>query len=340
LSGLDPARADELLERAGSVRVLVVGDVMLDRYVSGRVERVSPEAPVPVVVVEEERASLGGAGNVAANVAALGAACAIVGCVGDDSAGSEVFAEMEDRGVDADGVARVASRPTTVKTRVHARPQQIVRLDREVTHDVDAAVEAELLVAIRERAGDIDAVVIQDYDKGVMTAGMAAAILEVAAERTIPLVVDPKRRAFFGYSGASVFKPNRRELEDALGEAVRPDDEEWMDSVRRRVGCTDLLVTLGDRGMALQTENGGLIRLAAVASEVYDVSGAGDTVSATLAVAMAAGATVTEAAALANHAAAVEVQRPGVRTVTRTDIRQHLAARPEPLQRPAETEAP
>lgn len=332
-------RAAELLEGAGSVRVLVVGDVMLDRYVSGRVERVSPEAPVPVVVVEEERSSLGGAGNVAANVAALGGACAIVGCVGDDSAGSEVLREMELRGIDARGVARVASRPTTVKTRVQASPQQIVRFDREVTHDVDRVVESELVAAVRARAAEIDVVVIQDYDKGVMTAEVAATVLGVSRSLGVPVVVDPKRRRIFDYSGATVLKPNRRELEDAVREPARPDDEAWMEAARRRLGCTSLLVTLGDRGMALQTDGGRLLRLSATASEVYDVSGAGDTVSATLAVALAAGATLSEAAALANHAAAVEVQRPGVRTVTPGEILEHIAARSDRFPHHAGKEA-
>lgn len=326
MSRLSPARAAELLDGARAVRVLVVGDLMLDRYVSGRVERVSPEAPVPVVVVEDERSTLGGAANVAANVVTLGAACAVVGCVGGDPDGDRLLQAIEAAGIDASGVARVPSRVTTVKTRVHAKPQQIVRFDREATDDVDAGSEASLADSIRALAGSSDALVIQDYDKGVLTSGVIRASLDAAEERAIPVVVDPKRRSFFSYARATVFKPNRREVEDALGESVHPDREEWMEELRRRLGCRNLLVTLGDRGMALQTEAGRLIRLGATAQEVYDVSGAGDTVSAAVAVALAAGATPAEAAALANHAAAVEVRRPGVRTVTPGEITAHVSA--------------
>jgi D-beta-D-heptose 7-phosphate kinase/D-beta-D-heptose 1-phosphate adenosyltransferase len=266
---------------------------------------------------------------VAANVAALGAACDVIGCVGDDADGELLRASLETYGVGSSGVARTNGRPTTVKTRVHAKHQQIVRFDREVDSDVDAQVVAALVRAIRDVASRSDAIVVQDYNKGVLTREVAATTLAVSETHGIPVVVDPKRRGFFDYGGATVFKPNRRELEDALGGFVHPDDEMWMENTRRRLGCRHLLVTLGDRGMALQTDEGRLVRLSAAAQAVYDVSGAGDTVSAAVAVALAAGATVTEAAALANHAAAVEVGRPGVQTVTPAEIRAHLRAWPD-----------
>ena len=329
MSHLDAARVEELLERAATRRVLVVGDLMLDRYVSGRVDRVSPEAPVPVVLVEEERAAIGGAGNVAANVTALGATCEVVGCVGDDAEGERLLAELEARRVGSSGVVTTAERPTTVKTRVHAKHQQIVRFDREVAHDVEADIAAVLIGSISDLAAESDALVVQDYNKGVLTREVVEAVRATAERSGIPVIVDPKRRGFFEYAGATVFKPNERELEDALGGLVHPDDEAWMEATRRRLACSHLLVTLGDRGMALQTDVGHLVRLATAAQGVYDVSGAGDTVSATLAVAMAAGATVTEAAVLANHAAAVEVGRPGVQTVAPDEITAHLQAWPD-----------
>lgn len=329
MSHVDPARADDLLERVASVRVLVVGDLMLDRYVTGRVDRVSPEAPVPVVRVEEERSAIGGAGNVAANVTALGAACAVVGCVGDDADGERLTGILESKGVDSGGVARVAARPTTVKTRVHTRQQQIVRFDHEVDLDVDGDVAETLARSVRELSEGCDAVVVQDYNKGVLTRAVIAAVRESSEGRGLPLVVDPKRRSFFDYEGATVFKPNRRELEDSLGDFVHPEDETWMEGARRRLGCRHLLLTLGDQGMALQTEEGRLMRLATVAQGVYDVSGAGDTVSAVVATALAAGGSVTEASILANHAAALEVTRPGVQTVAPDEIRAHLRAWPD-----------
>jgi D-beta-D-heptose 7-phosphate kinase/D-beta-D-heptose 1-phosphate adenosyltransferase len=172
-------------------------------------------------------------------------------------------------------------------------------------------------------------VVLQDYNKGVLTREVVTAVRDAAGEAGVPIVVDPKRRGFFDYGGVTVFKPNKRELEDALGDFVHPDDPEWMESTRVRLGCAHLLVTLGDQGMALQTEEGRLVRLPAAAQAVFDVSGAGDTVSAAVAVALAAGADVTEAAILANHAAAVEVGRPGVQTVTPREIRAHVSAWPD-----------
>jgi rfaE bifunctional protein kinase chain/domain len=327
LSRIDPARVDELLDRAASARILVVGDLMLDRYVSGRVERVSPEAPVPVVLVDSERSGIGGAGNVAANVTALGAACAVIGCVGADRAGEELLSGLTALGVAAEAAVRVPSRPTTVKTRVHAGQHQIVRFDREVEHEVAPDVADALAASVRALVGVSDAVVVQDYDKGVMTHEVIRSVLDAAEAAEKPVVVDPKRRGFFEYGGATVFKPNRRELQDALGDHARPDDAEWMEETRKGLGCRHLLLTLGEGGMALQTEEGRLIRLPAVATGVFDVSGAGDTVSAALAVGLATGASVTEAASLANHAAAIGVGRPGVRSVSAADVRAHLVAR-------------
>jgi D-beta-D-heptose 7-phosphate kinase/D-beta-D-heptose 1-phosphate adenosyltransferase len=329
LTRIESARLGELLGRATGVRILVVGDLIVDRYVSGRVDRVSPEAPVPVVLVEEERAAIGGAGNVATNVAALGAACSVVGCVGDDLDGSGLIEALETQGVDSSGVCCDPSRPTTVKTRVHARHHQIVRFDREVERDVDSGTAAELVSSLHALVPDCHAVVVQDYNKGVLTPPVIDAVTSAAGKAGVPIVVDPKRRGFFGYAGATVFKPNERELEDALGDFVHPEDEAWMEATRRRLACRHLLVTLGDRGMALQTEEGRLVRLPTAAQSVYDVSGAGDTVVAALAVMLAAGADVSEAAFVANHAAAVEVGRAGVQTVTPDEIAAHISAWPD-----------
>jgi D-beta-D-heptose 7-phosphate kinase/D-beta-D-heptose 1-phosphate adenosyltransferase len=320
--GLD--RVDALFERVRGVRVLVVGDLMLDRYVAGSVERISPEAPVPVVRVESERAAVGGAGNVAANVTALGGSCAVVGCVGSDSDGEALVRELSTCGVSCDGVVRALDRPTTVKTRVLAQHQQIVRFDREVDDAAGPELAARLAETVRALAPHCDVLVVQDYDKGVLAPAVVEAVLEVTAARRMPWVVDPKRRSFFSYPGATVFKPNARELGDAIGTAIRPDDSVWMEATRARLGCVYLLVTLGDRGVALQARGAPLVRLPAVARDVYDVSGAGDTVTAAVALTLAAGATAVEASELANHAAAVEVARSGVQTVSPAEIRAHI----------------
>jgi rfaE bifunctional protein kinase chain/domain len=323
---LTPQRADELLARLPGVRALVVGDLMIDRYVSGSVDRVSPEAPVPVVRVEQERSAIGGAANVAANVAALGSSCSVVGCVGDDAAGITLRRELESLGVSVEGVVVAHDRPTTVKTRVTARHHQIVRFDHENEADVEEVVAERLASTIHALMASADVVVMEDYNKGVLVPGVIAAALAAAAEHARPTVVDPKRRNFFGFGGATVFKPNAKELADALGEFIHPEDPSWMEAIRERLGCGHLLLTLGDRGMALQSEGEGHRCIPAVARSVYDVSGAGDTVTAVMATALAAGASAPEAAELANHAAAVEVAKTGVATVSPAEIARHVRA--------------
>lgn len=321
---MTPERAHELLEAMRDTRVLVVGDLMLDRYVSGAVDRISPEAPVPVVLVDEERFAIGGAGNVAANVTALGAACTVVGCVGDDEAGRTMRTELERVGVDVDGIVTAAPRPTTVKTRVTSRRQQIVRFDREDESDVPAGVAGELADRIGALADDCDALVMEDYNKGVLVQAVIDAVVAAARGRGAPTVVDPKRRNFFAYGGVTVFKPNAKELADALGTFIHPDDATWMETTRERLECEHLLLTLGDRGIALQSRELGHLRVPTAARSVYDVSGAGDTVTAIVGATLAAGGSAPEAAVIANHAAAVEVSKSGVATVSPEEILQHV----------------
>ena len=316
-------RIAELLERARDVRVLVVGDLMLDRYISGTVGRISPEAPVPVVHVEEDSSAVGGAANVAANVVALGARCALVGCVGEDEAGQEMRAELSELGVDLDGLIATPARPTTVKTRVMARHQQIVRVDREQVGDVDHEAAGRLAAAVGDLAGACSALALEDYNKGVLVPSVVRAVLQISMASDVPSIVDPKRQRFFDYAGVTVFKPNAKELEDALGEPLRPEDSLWMESVRERLACEHLLLTLGEQGMALHSKGGDTVLLPTAARAVYDVSGAGDTVTAVLAVSLAAGGTVEESAVLANHAAALEVAKAGVATVTPSEILAH-----------------
>lgn len=326
---VDPERIDELLEQARSVRVLVVGDLMVDRYISGRVERVSPEAPVPVVRVLGERAAIGGAGNVAANVTALGASCRVVGCAGTDAEGELLLAALSQCGVPAEGIARTQDRPTTVKTRVLAKHQQIVRFDREVDDEMTPTLAERLAETVEDLARECDVLVVQDYNKGTLAPQVIRAVLDASITGDVPSVVDPKRRNFFAYPGVTVFKPNARELGDALGDFIHPDDAGWMEDTRRRLGCHHLLLTLGGEGMALQTREGRHARLPTIAQGVYDVSGAGDTVTAAVAVAIAAGAAIHEAAVLANHAAALEVAKPGVQTVSPAEVKSHVRSHPD-----------
>lgn len=327
MTRLTPDRLQEILEKAPSIRVAVVGDLMLDVYLSGSVTRISPEAPVPVVHVQEESFALGGAANVVANVAALGAHCDVVGFVGRDEGGEAIrsaLLALEGAGVSPRLIER-ADRPTTTKTRVMARKHQVVRFDRERDDDLPEDCVAELIACLERSLGEVDALVLEDYNKGVLSPPVIRAALDLAAKRGLPVVVDPKFRHIFEYRGATVFKPNAFELSSALGTPIRPADDDWLEEARVRFGCEHLLVTLGEHGMALRTAAGRSLRIPAVAREVYDVSGAGDTVTACVAVGLAAGATVEEAAILANYAAALEVAKPGVAIVTPDELRAAVA---------------
>jgi D-beta-D-heptose 7-phosphate kinase/D-beta-D-heptose 1-phosphate adenosyltransferase len=313
-------RAQTLRDAARDIHVLVVGDLMLDVYLRGAALRISPEAPVPVVRIEEEWRALGGAANVAANVVALCARCTVCGVVGDDTYGEQLRTELESAGVSADGVVVLDSRPTTVKTRVLARHQQIARYDHELDEDLSAADAAVLVGRIRDLAATADVIVVEDYNKGVLVREVIEGCRDAADAQGIPLVVDPKSRFFFDYTDATVFKPNLPELAAALRERVLPDDADWMEATRRRLGCRNLLLTLGEDGMSVLTESGEHLRIPTVARSVYDVSGAGDTVISLVAIALAAGASIPEAAILANHAAGIEVAKSGVSTVTADEL--------------------
>lgn len=320
MNRLSAERADTLLAAAPAVRVLVVGDVMLDAYLRGAALRISPEAPVPVVRVEDEWRALGGAANVATNVVALGAGCALAGVVGEDRAGRELLESLTSHGIDPAGLLRLAGRPTTVKTRILARHQQVARFDHEVDDDLDPAGADALVARIEALAAGCDAVVIEDYNKGVLTRRVIQGTLAAAAAHHKPVVVDPKSRFFFDYGGATVFKPNLPELSAALREPVRYEDAAWMEATRAQLGCANLLLTLGEEGMSLLTAEGEHLRVPTVARSVYDVSGAGDTVTAVVAVALGAGASMIEAAILANIAAGIEVGKAGVATVSPAEL--------------------
>ncbi len=311
---------DRCLAAAPRVRALVVGDVMLDRYLSGEVERVSPEAPVPIVKAERRRSALGGAANVAAGVHAIGAECDVVGVVGGDRAGRRLGRLLGEHGIDGGGLVVDRSRPTTVKTRVLARRQQVLRIDRETTTPIEPSTVERLLQVARERLARADVLVIQNYDKGAVPPELARPLLREAQASGVRSVVDPKLRHFFDFGDADVFKPNARELAAALGREAPPDRAE-LSIVATRIGCRTLLVTLGDRGMWLLEEGETeAVHIPSHAVEVYDVSGAGDTVTAVLSVGLATGTPMAEAAGLANFAAGLAVGHLGARPVPGSEL--------------------
>jgi D-glycero-beta-D-manno-heptose-7-phosphate kinase len=310
-----------LLEAASSRRVVVIGDAMLDVYLRGDVERISPEAPVPVVRVRERRHALGGAANVAQNVRALGAQCDLVAAIGDDPGGRQLRQMLEAIGAEPGSLVQV-ERPTTTKTRIVARSQQMVRVDEEDDGDLDGDEVERLLTTVRRAVDSADALVLEDYNKGVLVARVIAGAMQAATARGIPIVVDPKYRNFFSYRGATIFKPNRRELEAALGAAVDLEHPEALPATFDRLGVEHLLLTLGEHGMALVSAggNGDIRRVPTMAREVYDVVGAGDTVTAYLAAILAAGGSATEAAVIANYAAGVEVGKLGAVSVSAGEV--------------------
>ena len=322
---LSRARLVQLLERAQGKRIAVIGDVMLDVYLIGDVERISPEAPVPVVRVRERKYALGGAANVAQNVVAIGARCDLVGAIGDDTGGATLGNMLRAIGENGRSLVTV-DRPTTQKTRIVARSQQLVRVDEEEDADLAGDEVARLLEAVRQAVVGADAVVLEDYNKGVLVPAVIRAAIDLAQERHVPIVVDPKFRNFFAYRGATVFKPNRRELEAALGAAMDVDHPDAVPATLARLGVDHILLTLGDRGMALFSGEGEVARVPTVAREVYDVVGAGDTVTAYLATILAAGGTPSEAAVIANVAAGIEVGKLGAVTVTPAELREYADA--------------
>jgi len=317
LPPLDPGRARTLLSRFASRRVLVVGDVMLDRFIVGTVTRISPEAPVPVVRFQSEYARLGGAANVAHNLAVLGARVALVGIVGVDATARRLRDLLGAAGLSAEGLIEDAGRPTVEKVRIIAgRNQQVARIDYEDDRDVSGDPESQLVERVTRLGTGADVVLVSDYLKGTITKSLMAALVRLK-DQGAPLLVDPKVPHLDCYAGATLVTPNNQEAEIATHRVIRSDDDALAAArdFRVRSGCESVLITRGEHGMWLSgSEVEGAVP--ATAREVADVTGAGDTVVATLALTLAAGGSIAEAAVLANHAAGVVVGKFGPATVT------------------------
>ena len=309
------------VEAFSGVRVLCVGDVMLDRFAYGEVERISPEAPIPVFLHRHEATMAGGAGNVFRNLSTLGVAARIVAVIGDDDAGAELRALIEaEPGAQAELFA-AKGRETTIKTRYIAGSQQLLRADRETTTDIEPAIAEKIVATVAAALAETDAIVLSDYGKGVLTPEVTARIIEAARQAGKPVVVDPKGPDMSHYRGASVVTPNRRELAEASGLAVSDDAEIIIAAEKLIAGCgfEAVLVTRAKDGMTLVTA-AGAEHLEAMKREVFDVSGAGDTVVATLAAAIGAGVALVDAAGIANAAAGVVVGKVGTAVVEKSEL--------------------
>ncbi|NDY41635.1 D-glycero-beta-D-manno-heptose-7-phosphate kinase [Dissulfurirhabdus thermomarina] len=316
----------EAVPRFRDLRLLVVGDLMLDQFVWGETSRISPEAPVPVVEVQQETFLLGGAANVAHNLRALGAGVLLAGVVGRDGTGRRLRELAEAEGIDVRGVV-ADGRGTTLKTRVLARGQQVVRVDRESRKPPDPRAAAGLEAFVSAAAGEVDAVVVSDYAKGVVTAAVMAALGAACRAAAVPLLVDPKPANADLYLGVDIVTPNRRETEALSGVSLAGPGrvEEAGRRIHRRLDTRAVLMTLGGEGMALWEPEAGLFTIPTMAREVYDVTGAGDTVVAALALALADGRSFREGAVLANAAAGVVVGKVGTATVSPAELASVLA---------------
>ncbi len=319
------ANTQSLLEKFKGKKILVVGDLVLDHYLEGTVSRISPEAPVPIVTLGDhsERKIPGGAANVALNVLSLGGKPFLAGIVGQDEAGKTLLNLLDNAGVNVDSVVSDGDRPTTVKTRVMGRNQQLIRIDKEKTHELAGPVDSVLRGAIDSILNEIDAVILEDYDKGVLSESLIAHIIESCVTQKIPVAVDPKIRNFWSFSNCSLFKPNRHEAGMALGITIN-DVDTAIDAARQimnRLSAEAVLITLGSKGSVLVNKgNDSTQHLHTVARLVFDVSGAGDSVIAVMGLTQSCGISTINGAILANLAAAAVCAKPGVYAVKPEDI--------------------
>ena len=311
----------ELFKKFGKTGILVIGDLMIDQYIWGRVKRISPEAPVPVVEVTEENLLLGGAANVAHNVLSLGGRVFIAGIIGEDDNGKILINKLRENGFNTDGIIKDGKRPTTVKTRVLAHNQQVVRFDREEKTEIQQSTLSQLLEYVRACLPEIKGIVISDYCKGLITKKLVKTLLGLAGKK-IFVAVDPKIGHFDYYRGVDLITPNTNEASFAAG--IDISDNKTLISAGnlliKKLRCGSVTITRGDEGMTLFEKSGKITHIPTCAQEVYDVSGAGDTVIATLTLCKAAGAPLSDAAIVANHAAGVVVGKIGTATVTQQDI--------------------
>jgi rfaE bifunctional protein kinase chain/domain len=320
---LNQTKIEALSNAFCNVRIAVVGDLMLDRYTFGSVSRISPEAPVPVLEIDNEQARLGGAANVGHNILGLGATPLMLGVVGDDTSGLILKGIFTDLGFPLDGIITDATRPTTVKTRVIAGSQQMLRLDHEVKRDISRETEDRLIGTLESHIGNIDGIILEDYNKGVVTRSVIHRVIELGKKHRVPVLVDPKMQNFFEYQQCTVFKPNRKEVEDALGVRLSSDEDTSAAGSRllEMLKADNVLLTLGEKGMMLfERSEDEPFTIPTRAREVADVSGAGDTVIACLATSMACGMNLREAAVIANRAAGLVIEELGIVPIYRQQL--------------------
>jgi len=322
----DKKRLETILSNFKGRKILVLGDLMLDEYLWGSVTRISPEAPVPVVEVTRESARPGGAANVAWNLTALGALPVLVGVIGNDRAGEQLIEELKLYQIPSRGIFKDRNRSTTVKTRIIAHHQHVVRADRELKEDISVELEDRILEFLDSEIEGVEAILIEDYNKGVLTREVIRRTIQRAKDLRKIITVDPKFNNFFEFKGVTLFKPNQREVEAILG--IKIEEEEDLikagKTMVERLDGASVLLTQGEQGMTLFENSGKLTHIPTVAREVFDVSGAGDTAIATLTLSLTAGANLREASFIANYAAGIEVGKVGIVAVSYPELLQTI----------------
>ena len=315
-------KISRLKSKFNGLKIAVIGDMMLDCYFWGDVKRISPEAPVPVVEIENEFYRFGGAANVALNISTLGGVPVPVGIIGYDSYGSIFTSLVKETKISAKGILIDDSRPTTAKTRVIAQDQHVVRIDKESKEYLDQKTEARILAFIKRNIDSLDGIILQDYNKGVLTPSLIKNVIELANKKNKLITVDPKFNNFFEYKNVTVFKPNRKEAGDALGVRIKTDEEviKAGNMLLEKLNAKYVLLTLGEGGIAVFEKGSGVKRMPTKARKVADVSGAGDTVISTLTMALAAGAGIMEASYLANYAGGLVCEEVGIIPIDRDKL--------------------
>lgn len=316
---MEKSRLEEILNSFQNLKVAVVGDMMLDDYLIGSVDRISPEAPVPVVSIKKERFVLGGAANVVNNLSTLGAKAVCFGVVGEDFDGERLIKELEAKSIETSGIVKTNDRPTIVKRRIISGTQQLLRLDWEDARVIPENLEDNLLEEIEKRIDGLNAIILSDYDKGVLTPRVVKRIITMCRERGIIVTVDPKPKNALNYIGATSMTPNRKEAVECLGKKSFDNMLETGKELKEKLQLDNLLLTRSEEGMSL-FHGDDIINIPTYAKEVFDVTGAGDTVISVFTLACAAGVTLHEAAKIANTAAGVVVGKMGTSTVTKEEI--------------------
>ena len=329
----EPTQLIGFMEQFAKARILIVGDVMLDEYLIGDADRISPEAPVPVVRIEGEKRLVGGAGNVARNVTALGGRAVLVGVRGDDATG-QIMRECLTQERITHSLLSLKNRPTTTKTRILARQQQVLRFDKEDVGPFSAEETASLLKLTAEHLAECDALILSDYGKGLVSQSMVEGLHSLLQKsgRSIPVLVDPKPQNIQLYKGVSLLTPNAKETSEATLLPVKTPQDIVLagQSLIKRLGCAHLVTTLGSRGMAVFEDSGTVWHIPTAARQVFDVTGAGDTVIATIAMGLATGLSLVPACLLANYAAGIVVAQVGAATTTPKQLAEALASLPQP----------